>query len=334
MSACANRAWISVVVSLAIAGCASAVEPDPPPRGPFAEALAEISAGGTPGSLGVGWADPQLVSRSGGGPRLVAEALGPNADTVVEGAGALGRRFGLDALRADQLVSVGGSYAFGLRLDGLDGDRLRRALIAAGGHARPAGNLELVAIGDYAVVPDPLLDADVNGLGAFDAFGPEVVVLAISDRARASPLGRSTELLAEPVYGAAASCLGGVVAARLVPDKLLLSIELGIVLVAVGIREDGSEVLCAVGGTAARADQVASALRASLSRPAPDPVTGDPIAHSVAAASISTLSYRGVEAVRAELSLTRKEAPGFVFGALARGSVVGLINGSSETFIR
>src|ERR687888_17339 len=77
-------------------------------------------------------------------------------------------------LSAQRLVSVGGSYAFGLRLD------------------------------------------------------------AISGGARASLLGRGGRLLGQPVYRAAAHCLGDVIAARVIPDKLLLSTELGVGLVAVG----------------------------------------------------------------------------------------------------
>ena len=52
-------------------------------------------------------------------------ALGPNAGTVVEAAPRLRERFGLDPLAAERLVAIGGSYAFGLRIDGVDGGELR-----------------------------------------------------------------------------------------------------------------------------------------------------------------------------------------------------------------
>ena len=130
----------------------------------MAEALDELGGGGD-GSIGVSWADPQLVRRSGGGPALMDLALGPNAGTVVEAAPRLRERFGLDPLAAERLVAIGGSYAFGLRIDGVDGGELASELVADGGHARRSGDLRLIEIGDYAVVPDALLDAGSRASG-------------------------------------------------------------------------------------------------------------------------------------------------------------------------
>ena len=197
------------------------------PTGRFAAALASIGGGGLNGSLGVGWAD-SARARAIGGPRLVGDALGPNADTVIEAAPALERLYGLNPLAAGRLVSVGGSYAFGLRA------RRHRGSWPAPGAASPRagargarGDGGLMDVGGYASVPEPLLRADVNGLGARDAFARDLTVLAISDTARASLLGRGGRLLDQPVYATAADCLGDVAAVRMVPAKLLLSIELG-----------------------------------------------------------------------------------------------------------
>ena len=141
--------------------------------------------------------------------------------------------------------------------------------------SRPGDGVKMIEIGDYAVVPRPLLDADVNGLGAYDALGPDLSVLAISDRARSALLGEGDRLLDEPTYAAAAGCLGNdVVAARMVPDKQLLSIETGIDMVAIGLTAGGN-VLCALGGSPERADEVEKALRVSLAPDARDPVTGE-----------------------------------------------------------
>jgi len=123
-----------------------------------------------------------------------------------------------------------------------------------------------------------------------------------------------------------------VVAARLIPDNLLISTELGVDVVAVGIKADG-EVLCVLGGTAERADEVASALEASLAPNARDPVSGKPMSDSVAAVDVVSAPYQGVEAVRAEVTLARGRSPGFLFGTVSSGSVVGLINGG-RTFVR
>ncbi|MQA73581.1 MAG: hypothetical protein GEU88_04390 [Solirubrobacterales bacterium] len=318
---------LAIALTLALAGCGDAADGPPPPSGPLAEAFGDLGGGGANGSLGVGWVEPRLAKQAGVGTALISDALGPNAGSVVEAAPILRRRFGFDPLAAERLMSVGGSYAFGLRLDGVDGRRLARALVRDGGRARPTDEVDLVDIGDYAVVPTALLRSDVLGLGARDAFDRDLSVLAMSGRARAALLGRGDRLLDEPIYRAAADCLGDVVAARLVPDRLLLSTELGIDLVGMGVGPEG-EVLCVLGGTEERAGQIAAALEDSLAPGAREPRTGTPIGDSVAAVEVTTKTYDGVEVVRAELTPVAGQPPGFLFGTVARGSLVPLINGS------
>ena len=319
-------AGLAVVLSLALTGCGGGAG-DRPPSGPLADALADIGGGGANGSLGIGWAEPRVARQSGAGAGLIADALGPNARSVIEAAPRLRRRFGLDPMSAERLVSLGGSYAFGLRLEGVDGRQLGRALTRAGARVRQAGRLELADVGDYAVVPEPLLRAGVHGLGARDAFGRDLTVLAISARARAALLGRGGRLLDQPIYRAAADCLGDVVAARMIPDRLLLSTELGVDLVALGV--DGRrEVLCVLGGTAERAGEVATAVETSLAPDAREPRSGESMADLVGAFDVVTAPYEGVEVVRAELTLAAGQPPGFLFGAVARGSLVELISGS------
>jgi hypothetical protein len=314
---------LAALASLFLTACGDGSEP-PLPSGPLAETLAELGGGGEHGSLGVGWTEPQLARAAGVSPRLMADALGPNAGSVLEAAAALRRRFGLDPLAARRLVSVGGSYAFGLRLEGVDGRRLRDALVRAGGNVKSSGEVELVDVGGYAQVPDPLLRSEVLGLGARDAFGAGLTVLAISENSRAALLGRSDRLIDQPIYRAAADCLGDVVAARMIPDKLLLSVETGIELVAVGIKRD-REVLCALGGTEGRAREIAAALRTSLAPSARDPRSGEPMSKLETVIGVGTSSYEGVEVVRAELSPVG--GLGFLFGTIGRGSLVQLING-------
>jgi hypothetical protein len=316
---------LAVALSLALTGCGGGSE-DPAPSGPLAESLAEIGGGGAHGSLGIGWAEPQLAEEGGAGVELIAEALGPNAGSVIEAAPLLRRRFGFDPLSAERLVSLGGSYAFGLRLDGVDGRQLGRALTRADDRVEQTDRLELADVGDYAVVPEPLLRAGVRGLGARDAFGPALTVLAISETSRASLLGHGDRLLDQPIYRAAADCLGDVVAARMIPDKLLLSTELDVEMVALGV--DGSrEVLCVLGGTAERAGAVATSLESSLASDAREPRSGESMADLVRAADVETASYEGVEVVRAELTMAAGQSPGFVFDTVSRGSLTELING-------
>ena len=272
------------------------------------------------------------MRRAGLGRGVIADALGPNADSVIESAPRLRARLGFDPLSADRFVSVGGSYAFGLRLDGVDGRALARALVAAGGRERSRPGPDLVEVGEYAVVPKPLLELGINGLGAFDALGRDLAVLAISDRARSALLGRGERLIDEPTYRAAAACLRGVAAARMVPDKLLLSIEVGIDLAAIGVRE-GAEVLCAIGGDAERSAAIAAALERSLAPGARDPVTGERFGEAIADVRVSRSAPGGVEVVRAELKLALGTEPGYLFGTIASGSLVSLLNGEAESFL-
>jgi hypothetical protein len=309
------------VLCLGLAACGGSDEQRP--SGPLADALAEIGGGGEHGSLGFGWTEPRLAQREGLDPELMARALGPNAQSVVEAAPVLRRRFGLDPLAARRLVSVGGSYAFGLRLDGIDATGLQAAL-ALVGHSKPGDDVALVDVGGYAQVPDPLLSSGVLGLGARDAFSPEFAVLAISENSRASLLGRNGRLIDQPIYRAAADCLGDVAAARMIPDKLLLSVETGVELVAIGLERE-REVLCVLGGTPARAARAEAALRASLAPGARDPRSGEPMSDLVRDVQVGRGSYDGVQVVRAELSPVSEQ--GFFFRTIGRGSLVQLING-------
>ena len=296
-----------------------------PPTGPLARALATIGGHGANGSLGVGWAQPTLVRRIGGDPDLIAEALAPNAASVVDARRALDRRFGLDPLAADRLVSVGGSYAFGLRLDGVHAPRLQRALVRAGG-ARPSGDAGLVNAAGYASVPDPLLALSITGLGARDAFTDTSIILAISDTARAALLGRGERLIDEPHYAAAADCLGDVAAARMIPAKLLLSVELGFDQVAMGVGRD-REVLCVLGDSQDAADGFAAEMRRSLAPAARDPRSDDRIGAQIASVQVDSYSDGGIAVARATLT-PRSSAPvGFLFAAVARGSLGALITG-------
>jgi hypothetical protein len=317
-----------IAIAAVLAGCGERQETIPArPAGAFAAALATVDGPTETASTGVGWLDQAALADAGGDQGSIGDALAPNASAVLAASPRLARRFGFDPRRARRLLSVGGSYAFGLRLDGLDGNGVEAALLHAGGHSRRVGPLTLLDIGGYASVPQPLLDAGVRGLGAHDAFAPDRTVLAISVTARAALLGGATPLIDSPAYAATADCLGDVVAARLIPAKLVRSTELGIDLVALGVeRPDAGarpdrEVICLIGSSPDAADAIAAALESALAPGAADPVTDEPIDKSVAAAEVTRYADRGLELVRARLELAPARAPGFVYEAYARGSV-------------
>ena len=322
----------AVAAALVLGGCGGDDE-SAPPTGPLADALAAIGGGGAHGSTGVGWVDPQLMERSGvADVSLMEAALGPNASSLVKEAPRIQREFGFDPRSAERLVSVGGSYAFGLSMDGVDGRRLASALVDAGGKSSEDGDLQLIEIGDYAVVPDPLLRLDVRGLGAFDAIGARRVVLAISDRARNDLLGLGDRLLDEPIYRAAADCLAGSVAARMVPDQLVIAADLGVNLIAIGVTADG-EILCTLGGEAERADDIAAALERMLAPGARDPVSGERIDKSLTGVQVEHSQYDGVEVVRAEGTSPGSRPRGYFLRTIALGSLARLINGQQESVI-
>ena len=328
-------ATAATAACLALAGCGGD-DGSGEPSGPLAQALAATGGGGANGSLGFGWAEPDLARERGLGEDVVASALAPNAGSVIVAGEELERRFGIAPMEATTLTSVAGSYAFGLRMDGIDGGRLAETLKRAGALPRPFGDgdVELIDAAGYASVPVPLLEAGVRGLGAFDAVGDDLVVMAISETARESLLGEGDRLIDEPTYAAAARCLGDVAAVRMVPDKLLISTEQGVDLLAAGVRDSGHEALCVLGGTAGRADEIADNLEASLAPDAADPVSGRPVGDSVASAEVSRATDDGVEVVEADLTLASGEQPGYLLRAIPQGALVGLINDSGEAFTR
>ncbi|UJA20852.1 hypothetical protein HJD18_11945 [Thermoleophilia bacterium SCSIO 60948] len=303
---------------------------DPPPPTRFAEALASV--GGGSGATGVGWVEPALVAPGPGRIELIGDALGPNASSVVESAPVLERRFGLDPLAAETLVSTGGSYAFGLRLDGVDGSGLARELRSGRTAAEVGDEVELLDADSYASVPEPLLAAGVRGLGAFDAVGKQRVVLAISERSRSALLGEGEPRIDAAVYAAAAECLGEVVAAKLTPDSNIVSTDLGVSLVAAGVRADGREVLCTLGGDAELAAEIEANLRRLLTPDGSDPISGEPLGDQIAAVDVDRGAPYGVEAARAVIDPAPREAPGYVFRLVSGAGVVGLINGEGRTF--
>jgi hypothetical protein len=116
----------------------------------------------------------------------------------------------------------------------------------------------------------------------------------------------------------------------MVPDKQLLANEQGVDLVAIGVAAE-ADVVCLVGGTADRAAQIESALRAGLRPSANDPVTGERYGRSITGVDVTRQQVGDVETVRAEVALAPGTPPGFMLSTISTGSLVSLINGEAES---
>ena len=316
-----GAAVLSVALSMGACGDDDEEAPAPPP-GSLEPVLSSISGASEGSPIGVGWMSGEAIAAPPPMARRRAEALGPNGSDVYDAGAALERIAGFDPRRADQLVSVGGSYAFGLRLEGVEPGRLESLLRRAGGTERTEDGTALIDVGDPFAVPSTLIPAGRIGLGARDAIGPSELILAASDTGRDALLGGAPALLANPNYEAASSCLGDVVAARLIPAKLLGSTDLGASLVAVAIdsvRPASPEVLCLVGVDPALASERAVAVGEALAGDARDPITRRPMSTWLAAAHAEPFDGDGVSAVRVELEPATRE--GFVLDAFGRGTL-------------
>ena len=120
-----------VVLALALAGCGNGDEE--PTR--FEEAVMSVGDGVSPTGTGVGWIDIEAIDRSD--LDWAARALTPQASAVMDAHAELARTTGFDPAAASQALSVGGSFAFGVRFDDVSPGRLSGVLENAG--AREAG---------------------------------------------------------------------------------------------------------------------------------------------------------------------------------------------------
>jgi hypothetical protein len=292
--------------------------------------MATVGAAASPPAAGIAWVDVPVLEREGEDLKTWGDGLGPVADEALE-AGAGLRRVGLEARPASAVISIGGSYAFGVRVDGVDGQRLARTLDRAGAVASHSGDWTLYDIGDQGDTPRPLQEAGMLGLGARSATSDRQVVIASNGDARASLIGEGTPYSGDASFALAASCLGDVVAARILPaGRFLRSAEIGADLLAMGVERDGSaasadgpthEVLCAIGDSAEGADRDAAALRRSLEPTARDLLTDQRIGDLIASSSITRVSAGDLEGTRVRLELARSTPPGFLFDTLTRGSL-------------
>lgn len=299
-------------MALAGAGCGGGS-----PDTEFQAALEGLGDGVAPTGVGFGWSD-------GTGAEWQADALGPAADDLLDEAAVISRGTGFDPRQASEAISIGGSFAYGVRFDETDPGRLPELLKGAGAKTKESGEWTLYDLGEQAegVTEGPLLP--LGALASRVAIGPAGVVLARFDDARSSLIDEegSAEALEAPTVKAATDCLGEVVAARTVPGAFTHAQIASPELIAMGVAGQGREILCAVDDSEPVADRQAAALRRALAPDATDEITGEPVAREIAEASISTEDVVGVHVARAELDLAAGTPPGVLFGAFVRGSLL------------
>lgn len=331
-SAQAAIAGVAVGAVLACGGCGGndepAPAPPPPPETRLLDALESIGGAEAFTGTGYGWIDMQAL-RSGGDLDQeldwAARALGPGGDQLVlqpDSTTGLGVRLA-DARR---LVSLSGSYVFGVRADGVETEAPDDALREAG--ARPAEGAAWTRfnLGPPATRP---LGGELESVGALvsrTALRDDSLVLARTDEVRADLEGDGTRASEAPAARASATCLGEVDAARIVPDNFTHLPNVGPDVMAFGVEaaEGGTrrEVLCAIDESADEIEKAEAGMREAFEPGAVDAATGERISSLIAGAEIERLDLDGLEVARARLELSPTNEPGFLFGAFVRGSIV------------
>lgn len=317
--------------ALPLSGCGEEDTPDGRASATgYAAALESVGDGVSPIGTGVGWIDLAATAD----PRSVALALAPGPSSFVAHPVLL-RSLGIDVLGADSATSVTASYGYGVRLDGVESGSLERRLRAAGAAQHRSGEWTDFDLGNEweARLSGPL--ASLRDYAARVAIGPGSVILSRTEPARTALEDAAGSALEAPVNRFAASCLGEVDSARTLPGTFTHNAFASPDLIAIGVvgGDPAHEVLCAIGDDAGAADAWATALRRSFAARATEPQLGTPIRRSISSAEVGRLDYEGpgLHAARAEITLAPAERPGFLFGALVRGSVLPYVGGPAPT---
>ena len=293
----------------------------------FESAVATLGVGVSPTGTGFGWVDIDALRGYPVDTAFAADALGPGADDLFDDEAEIFRATGFAPGYAGAAISEGGSYAFGVRFDGVDPGRLEQLLIDAGARTSKNGRWTLFDLGRPAEgVPDGPL-APFGALISRVALAPDSVVLTRFEPARASLTGDGGSFSPSPAFEAAADCLGEVVAARTIPAAFTHNKLVSPDLIAIGVRplnEDvpPREVLCAIDDSADRSETQAAALERAFAAGASDPLTGAPIETEVEEAEVTREERGEYHVARAELEPADGAQPGLLFRAFVRGSLL------------
>ena len=289
--------------------------------------LASVAAT-EPLGVGFGWVDVERLRARPGplGAQLewAAGALGPGGREIADRARAVGRS-GIEPLKADSLTSTATSYTLAVRLDGVDSKRAEAAFAASGARRSRTRGWTNFDLGREWSIPGDRTLAPLGSLAARTGVKPEAVLLARSSLARRAMERAGPPATEADEVGAAADCLGDVLAARFVLNNHTHLPNSGPELLAFGVSagpaDQAREVLCVAGG-ADRVDPAAESLGDAFAGGARDAVTGERMRSLVTAAEVD--SYEAGELAVANVRITRapETEPGFLFGAFDRGSTL------------
>lgn len=311
-------AVLALLCCVALTGCGRDVEPEDPSTG-FERALARVGEGVSPTGTGFGWIDLDTARSLTGS----ADALGPGPEDFVRSSDLL-EAVGVDTSNAEAATSIAASYGYAVRLDGVDAGRLPRLLEAAGATSKRVGDWTNYDLGDQWEAPlmGPL--SVLRDFASRVAVGPDGVILSRTGSARRALQDAGRSPLEEPANAFAAECLGGVSSARTLLGTFTHNPFASPDLIAIGVRPKAParEVLCAIGDSVERAEEWVRRLSESFSAGAREPLSGEPISRSVSEAQVDELDEGGFYAARVEITLAEGEHPGFLYGALVRGSVL------------
>ena len=312
---------------LACGGCGGNDDPAPglapPPETRLLDALESIGGAESFTGTGYGWIDVEALPHDD--LEWAARALGPGGDRLVRDPAST-TALGLRLADARRLVSLSGSYVFGVRADGVETEAADGALRNAGAKATRGSAWTTFDLGPPASRP---LGGDLEPVGALasrTALRDDSIVLARMDEVRADLEGEGTPASEAPVALASSACLGDVDAARIVPNNFTHVPNVGPDVMAFGVEaaegETRREVLCAIDESADEIGKAQAGMREAFEPGAVDAATGERISSLIAGAEIERLELDGLEAARARLELSPTNEPGFLFGAFVRGSLV------------
>lgn len=311
-------AALALVACVGLAGCDDDSNPETSSTG-FERALARVGEGVSPTGTGFGWIDLDTARPLTGS----AGALGPGPEEFVRRSDRL-EAVGIDISNAEAATSVAASYGYAVRLDGADVRRLPRLLEAAGASSRRVGEWRNFDLGAQWEAP---LEGPLSVLRDFAAriaVSRDGVILSRTESARKALQDEGGSPLEAPANSFAAECLGDVSSARTLPGTFTHNAFASPDLIAVGVRPDAParEALCAIGDSRERAEEWVRGLSESFSSGAREPLSGEPISRSVSEARVDALDDDDFFAARVEITLAEGERPGFLYGALVRGSVL------------